>query len=354
MRVGIAVYWGVGAGGGAERAAAHLAQCLGDAHEVDIISGSEWGKRVHQSLKGIPESVKVVFRAVELAIAAYPWTRYDRVISFGAESGFLPKEGRIHWYQGDLAGFNAAVSKEETVDKEARRLNLAEWLEKRAGEADAVVVVSKKVGDEVKRYYQHEKDHVIHNCADTALFSISDSEPEGRIVFVGRLEYAKGADVINKIVETRQLETELLIVAGQGSNEKMMSRLSRAQNVVVERDVPYQRMPEYYQKGSVFFLPTRFEGLELSTIEAMCCGLVPVVTNVGVMAELRSLGCEIDLPVLEAQRLDDSEYVHKCLEAGLLLSKEPNVRYRMRRIAKSWFSCQAVCRDWRGFLSSTT
>ncbi len=46
-------------------------------------------------------------------------------------------------------------------------------------------------------------------------------------------------------------------------------------------NLPHHRMPLAYRASDVFLFPSRYEGCSLSVIEAMACGLAPLLSNVG-------------------------------------------------------------------------
>ncbi len=57
-------------------------------------------------------------------------------------------------------------------------------------------------------------------------------------------------------------------------------------NVLTSIAVPYAKMPEIFKKSRVLILPSYYEGYELVTIEALCCGCPVIGYNVGAIREL--------------------------------------------------------------------
>lgn len=55
----------------------------------------------------------------------------------------------------------------------------------------------------------------------------------------------------------------------------------RAQVMITETDLPYNRLPELYHQGDCFVSASMGEAFNIPVIEAMSCGLPAIVTNVG-------------------------------------------------------------------------
>jgi glycosyltransferase involved in cell wall biosynthesis len=97
------------------------------------------------------------------------------------------------------------------------------------------------------------------------------------IVFVGRLEYGKGSDLLRELAQ-RALE-ELPEI-------RFLLCTDREQpgwptNSTFLTNLPHDHMPQAYAASDIFLLPSRYEGCSLSVIEAMACGLAPLLSNVG-------------------------------------------------------------------------
>lgn len=119
------------------------------------------------------------------------------------------------------------------------------------------------------------------------------------ILFVGRLEVYKGVyEVIfaaKKILEDTELKNYDLKFAliGEGSEKKRLLELERRMGIednIVHKAVPYDKMPEEYQKADIFVAPsrpTRHWQEQFSTVllEAQSSGLPIVTTNSGAIPE---------------------------------------------------------------------
>lgn len=103
----------------------------------------------------------------------------------------------------------------------------------------------------------------------------------------GRLELVKGHDLVIKALALLPKNT-LLVIAGDGSQKEslqaLVEKLQLSERVIFLGLV--DNMPRFYQSLDLFCLPSRFEGLPLSPLEAQACNIRAVVTNVGASAEV--------------------------------------------------------------------
>ncbi|MEE9600635.1 MAG: glycosyltransferase family 4 protein [Thermoplasmata archaeon] len=147
-----------------------------------------------------------------------------------------------------------------------------------AGIGKEVVAVSGPVLHEMEEFYGLS-GRIIPNGVDTTLFRRVDKSVarkklglplEGRIgLFVGRTEYAKGFDILLDVA--RAMQDILFVVLG--------SYVPIEPNIQVLERVPHSSMPLWYSAADFFFLPSRYEGFNLSILEALSCDLPIVVSQ---------------------------------------------------------------------------
>ena len=120
--------------------------------------------------------------------------------------------------------------------------------------------------------------------ADAAAKSIDDT-----VIFVGRLEAQK--NVLNLVQACRSSGMSLQIV-GTGSLEPAVVALAAAigADVRIAHSMPNNRIAELFKSHKYFALPSAYEGLPKSLIEAMSSEMVCIGTNVPGIADLLTDG----------------------------------------------------------------
>jgi glycosyltransferase involved in cell wall biosynthesis len=147
-----------------------------------------------------------------------------------------------------------------------------------AGIGKHVVVLSNRVLREVESLYGL-KAHLMPLGVDTRAFRPLDPAdaretlglPQGVPIglFVGRPDSSKGHDILLRVSQ-RMPEVLFLVAGGAGGKTGNVQSLGH---------VPHAEMPLWYSACDFFFLPSRYEGFGLSTIEALSCNLPVVVSQ---------------------------------------------------------------------------
>lgn len=190
----------------------------------------------------------VLFREPNVAVQVYHFTLA------GLARTALPRRGD-RWTTGRVGGF----------------------FDRLAGVGKHVVAVSESVRREVSSLYGHDS-RVLPNGVDTDLFRPGNRDearerlglPRGTPIglFVGRAEYAKGFDLVQAVAESMD-EVLFLSVSQSAPGPANLRFIS---------DVAHERMPLLYAASDFFFLPSRYEGFNLSILEALACER-PVITS---------------------------------------------------------------------------
>lgn len=110
-------------------------------------------------------------------------------------------------------------------------------------------------------------------------------DQELRMACVGRLYPAqKGQDILLQILaKPRWLERSWrLNLYGEGPNRDILERLIRRLNLSNRVSFAgYVAVEKIWRENHVLVMPSRYEGVPLTTVEAMFCGRPVVATNVG-------------------------------------------------------------------------
>ena len=165
-----------------------------------------------------------------------------------------------------------------------------------AKHATAIIAVSEQVKKElIDTGINSEKINLIHNSIEDYWFTtpalpIIDIP---RIVFLGRLGSdaftlkLKGLDRLIHLYQHFSNVPKLTFSITQ--NKKLAAWMrSKIPNHSMWANLPKERLPSYLQpfRGSILFIPSRYEGFSLSLIEGMSQGLIPVIYPVGVAPEI--------------------------------------------------------------------
>jgi len=131
-----------------------------------------------------------------------------------------------------------------------------------------------------------EKQFIYPGCIDENKFKIDPKiKRDIDILFVGTLRKLKGPDRILKVIlnllnEGMQIKASFL---GSGYMLNELKQIIEENNlnnsVTIHGHV--DNPVEYFQRAKVLLMPSTSEGLPMAMLEAMACGCVPVVSNVG-------------------------------------------------------------------------
>jgi glycosyltransferase involved in cell wall biosynthesis len=139
-----------------------------------------------------------------------------------------------------------------------------------------------------------QRVRLILNGVDTARFRPSPvrEAPRPRVLYVGLLTARKGAlDLIeaSRTLVREGMDHELCLVGGvpdEGPEAAAPVLDAAAGHAVLLGTRPPEEMPEVYASADVFCLPSWWEAMPLSVLEAMAAGLPVVAADVGDVARI--------------------------------------------------------------------
>ena len=214
--------------------------------------------------------------------------------------------------------------------------------------SDKVTSVATSVSEELAEYGLNPKDvEVIGNGVDENLFCPVEIKADERyILYTGRLSYRKGLfDFIECGIEVCEEHPDIKFkLTGKGP------LLDKLKNIVADSGyedrfeflghVDKSKLIELYQNATIFVLPSHYEGLPTTLLEAMACGQPVVATAVSGNLDVIEYGKNgILVPIKSPDKmadavsslLDDEErMIELGLEARIYQKQELPLDHKLR------------------------
>lgn len=145
---------------------------------------------------------------------------------------------------------------------------------------DNHIVVSNQIYNRINAQFFLFRANVILQPAKIQKLSIdSTNKTENSIAFIGRPTKEKGFDsLIELIRKTKELEINFQWHLF-GVEKKDAPMLTSYSNVVFYGLINNDDIPKYIANIKYFFLPSISEGLPISLLEAINCGLIPILNR---------------------------------------------------------------------------
>ena len=182
---------------------------------------------------------------------------------------------------------------------------LENWMEKSVVKKAGAVIYSSRAMEHLTQEtwrLKRKKTIIIENPIDLNTFRPEKRAPVGpertpTILYVGRLEYRKGIHVLYRaipLVMEKNPDARFLIIGSDtNTGEKRRSILSETNEFLKRKELLYgvtfigpqkrDDLIDYYRRCDIFVMPSLFEPVGFTAIEAMACGKPVVVsTNAGI------------------------------------------------------------------------
>lgn len=163
--------------------------------------------------------------------------------------------------------------------------NQKNWIKENINKCEKIIVLS----DEWKEYFSKltstEKLEVIYNGVNVPKIKRREIN-NNRILFLGRINKNKGIyDALEcmNLLKKNNVDFEF-IICGDGENKKLISEIKRLdlkENVKFKGWINNNQREKELSDSSYFILPSYFEAMPVSILEAMAYGNVVISTNVG-------------------------------------------------------------------------
>lgn len=162
------------------------------------------------------------------------------------------------------------------------------WFEKKLlSISDAIITVSYGVADELRTLYGY-KNHLypILNAVDSDIYKPADDyKGEKTLLYMGRLSYRKGLiDIVNSAKHVIKKHPDVIYkIVGSGPLESTIKKLIK-KNELGNKFRFYgeirdrKKVLQYYQDAYAVLVPSHYEGLPMTLLEAMSCGK-PIIST---------------------------------------------------------------------------
>jgi glycosyltransferase involved in cell wall biosynthesis len=152
--------------------------------------------------------------------------------------------------------------------------------------------VTKGLGEKVKNDFVDIPYKVIPNVVNTDFFKYTNSRPvKFRFIHISHINFQKNPEGMFRaaqLLKDRGYNFELFMLGNENDSlNELANKYGLLPEVVIYKNaVPYAEVATCIQTASAFLLFSRFENLPCVLLEALCCGLPVISTNVGGIAEV--------------------------------------------------------------------
>ena len=225
----------------------------------------------------------------------------------------LENGGKKIWYKLKKDG----VLNELNIKTRRPLRDIADVEQYVASRTKAVIATSEKVRNELLAMgVKEDKIHMIHNAIEDYWLEPSQQEYSNApsIVFLGRLGSdaftlkLKGVDRLIGLFQKFPNVPKFTFCIT--TNKKLIEWLRmKIPHHTVYSNTRKDKLPDMLcpLRGSIMFIPSRYEGFSLSLIEGMSQGLVPIVYPVGVAPEIIKNGENGYIVSSQAEALEKAE-----------------------------------------------
>ncbi|HLD50841.1 hypothetical protein A3K34_03135 [candidate division WWE3 bacterium RIFOXYC1_FULL_40_10] len=183
--------------------------------------------------------------------------------------------------------------------------------------ANKIVAVSSFVKNSIidEVHCPEEKIRVVYNGVSPLDFDVSDKDYSPvNILFIGRLEREKGVNYLPELAQRLGSYQYKMDIIGDGpelsSLKSKVAELGLADKIIIHGKVPFEEIPSFYSKATVFLFPTRrYEGFPMVLVEAGMSGIPIIAFDMGgtkdaVIDKITGFLCKEDEIACFSQKLE--------------------------------------------------
>jgi len=207
----------------------------------------------------------------------------------GSRSMYICVGGPMEVLDGGILAENKLFNHLHGPDAEIERL-----LARAGAAADIIVTMGTRAATFWRDRGARGDVQVIPGGLDPAVYYPSTQPPTLDVVFVGRLAPIKRPDLLLRAIDIvrRRLPEVSLAIVGDGERRPALEQLTR--ELGLERNVTFmgQRrdVAGLLRQARLFVLASESEGVALSLMEALACGVPAIVPDVGDLADVVTSG----------------------------------------------------------------
>ncbi len=216
-------------------------------------------------------------------------------------------------------------------------------------------VICLRGNDSIKKMinmgFDREKLIVLHNVFEISEYSAKPTKSFCYdLIFIGYLRRLKRVDVLLQIVKRLKVEFPCIkcLILGEGSERENLFKMSIEHGL--ETNVEFSKyinpLQDILNKCKIYVLTSESEGLPMSMIEAMSCGLPAVVSKVNDIPDVVKDGyngflvdpLNVDMFAERCSRLLRNEELRKSMGmfARITIEQLYNTDYSFNAVAQTW------------------
>ncbi len=147
--------------------------------------------------------------------------------------------------------------------------------------ANAAITSSPRIFDYVKQNYHPHNHILIPNYVETEVFKPLNgiNKKKGSICFIGRLSQQKNLLALLEALKGLPYTINLI---GSGRQEEHLTEFANKNHINANflGNIPNRELPRILNEHELFILPSLWEGMPKTLLEAMACGLPVVGTKI--------------------------------------------------------------------------